>query len=181
MNGNNREALKRLFQKNGFSEAVEIDIDQITFSEIVFSQCKRNTCGSYGKNYACPPLSGTLEDCIGRIKKYDKAFVINYVTSMKTSAEMVNGGESFSEACNSLRKDLEESDIDSAVMAAGPCRLCKECAALEGLPCRFPDKVRYSMEGSGIDVVRLSMNLGMKYNSGPGTMTYFAMVLFKDK
>ncbi len=36
------------------------------------------------------------------------------------------------------------------------------------------------MEGSGIDVVRMSMNLDMTYNAGSGKIGFFALILYND-
>lgn len=44
------------------------------------------------------------------------------------------------------------------VMLAGPCVLCKECGIVEGIPCRFPEKTRPSMEACGIDVYQTARN-----------------------
>lgn len=178
MSGNS-DASKMLdiFSMAGFSEVKTVATADIPVKEYVFEQCARNTCGSYGKNHACPPLSGSFAECASRVAAYPGAWVLSYITSMKSRAEMMEGSKRFSRAVDALRETLAAEHADVRVMGAGPCRICEECSALEGLDCRYPDETQYSMEGSGIDVVRLSMNLGMKYNSGEGTITYFALVL----
>ncbi|MCR3921891.1 MAG: DUF2284 domain-containing protein, partial [Firmicutes bacterium] len=77
-----------------------------------------------------------------------------------------------------LRKEFAADDV--FIMGAGPCTLCEKCTALTEDDCRFPEKTQYSMEGSGIDVVRMSMNKKMTYNAGAGRVGYFTLVLYKE-
>jgi predicted metal-binding protein len=78
-----------------------------------------------------------------------------------------------------LRREFKDDDV--LVMGAGPCRVCEKCAAIENQPCRFPDRTEYSMEGSGIDVVRTSKEQNMIYNAGGGKVGFFALVLYNRK
>ncbi|MCL1913121.1 MAG: DUF2284 domain-containing protein [Eubacteriaceae bacterium] len=172
----NTDVLAAMAREAGFDEIVNVPSTEIVISEVVLGQCARNTCGNYGKNYSCPPLSGTLEECINRMTEYEYALVIDFRTSMKSRFEIQEGGAQFREAVEKLRIAVQDSGIEGKVFAAGTCRICEVCGAITGEECRYPDLRRYSLEGSGVDVVRTSMNLKMKYNAGPGTMTYFAMV-----
>ncbi len=158
----------------GYDEYKEISFDDIVFDENVFSQCKRNTCGMYGKNYACPPRSGSMEDCRARLRKYTHFIIINKIVNIK---EDFNGAVAAVQKCADTLRELLAGE-DAGVMAAGPCKICGECAALTDEPCRFPDKTVYSMEGSGMDVVRMSLNQHMTYNGGGGKIGYFALVVF---
>ena len=127
----------------------------------VFKQCERNTCGNFGKNHACPPKAGSEEERIARVKKYDDGYLVNIVLSIKNREDMMNSGVLFNEATSKLSKLFENDDV--FVMGAGPCTICKKCSALDEEPCRFQEKIQYSMEGSGIDVMRMSMNFKMTY------------------
>jgi predicted metal-binding protein len=52
-----------------------------------------------------------------------------------------------------LEGDFFKSGFYKAFLfLAGPCRLCKECQAVEDSPCIFPEQARPCMEGCGIDV-----------------------------
>jgi|GEM_PF-2393063 len=51
------------------------------------------------------------------------------------------------------------------VMLAGPCVLCRECGLKENAPCRFPAKMRPSMEACGIDVYQTASNNGFFINT----------------
>ncbi len=163
--------------QSGFDEYREVSTKDIIFSEVVFDQCAVNTCGSYGKNYACPPLSGSLEENKARMLKYENSILINKLVKFKHSRNsMKECKDELDTALNKLRELTK--DLPVMIAIAGGCDVCAKCAALTGDPCRFPDKVRYSLEGSGIDVCKMSMNLKMKYNAGGGVLGFFYLVLY---
>jgi len=171
-----RERLIETFTKLGFDEYREIKVDNIVFSQDVFDQCARNTCGNFGKNHACPPGAGTEEERKARVQKYGHAFILCKIISIRSRKEMKESVEILDNLNKALRKEFTADDV--LIMGAGPCTLCEKCSALEGEPCRFPDKKQYSMEGSGIDVVRMSMDQNMTYNAGMGKVGFFTLVLY---
>jgi len=75
-----------------------------------------------------------------------------------------------------LRDKLEKEPV--MIASSGGCNLCAECSVKTGQECRFPDKRRYSLEGSGIDIVSMSRKLGMTYNDGDKNVEVFMMVLY---
>ncbi len=172
-----REKIIKAIEETGFDEYREIKSSDIIFSQDVFNSCKQNICGNYSQNYSCPPLSGDMDENKARFLKYDNAIIINkivflgnYYELMKKSTQDVN------ELLIELRKKLE----NEPVMIAGPggCDICKECAAKTNEPCRFPEKKRYSMEGSGMDIVGMSLKLNMTYNAGDKKVGFFMIVLY---
>ena len=161
----------------GFDEYREIKSSDIIFSEDVFKSCAQNTCGNYGTNYSCPPLSGDMEENKGRFLKYENGIIINKVMYLGKYYELMEqSGKDVHELLNKLREKLK----DKPVMIAGPggCDLCEKCACQTKEPCRFPDQRRYSMEGSGMDIVSMSRALGMTYNGGDKKVGYFMMVMY---
>jgi predicted metal-binding protein len=175
---NMEEKLTGALQALGTDEYKMIAVQDIVFSDLVFSQCKRNTCKSYDLNYACPPRSGTLEENKARIFHYKKGCVATKLMSIATSKDFNASRAAFKKYILDLRFGLEPYGF--CILGEGPCSFCDRCAAVDGAPCRFPDKIRYSMEGSGIDVVRMSMNLDMTYNAGSGKIGFFALILYND-
>ena len=173
-----KEDLIVVFQDLGFDEYKEITSDDIIISEDVFNQCARNTCGNFGKNHGCPPRAGSEAERRARIFKYKKAFILNKIAAISSRKELNDSMELLGSIHKALRKELVDEDV--LIMGAGPCTICKNCTALEDKPCLFPLKTQYSMEGSGIDVVRMSMNHKMTYNAGKGKVGFFTLVLFND-
>lgn len=169
--------LIRIVLDSGFDDYKELSASDIIFSETVFRECARNTCGNYGRNHACPPKSGTMEENKARFLRYDNALLINKVVSMKGGREIIR--ESFGRIASSL-ENLRRATENMPVMVAGPggCNICHECAAKEDEPCRHPDRIRYSMEGSGIDIMTMSIKQKMTYNDGKGGLGYFFIVMY---
>ncbi|MBR4396067.1 MAG: DUF2284 domain-containing protein [Eubacteriaceae bacterium] len=172
-----KDELIRIVMDSGFDEYKELSASDIIFSETVFRECARNTCGNYGRNHACPPKSGTMEENKARFLRYDNALLINKVVSMKGGREIIR--ESFGRMASSL-ENLRRATENMPVMVAGPggCNICPECAAKEDEPCRHPDRIRYSMEGSGIDIMTMSIKQKMTYNDGKGGLGYFFIVMY---
>ena len=173
-----RDEIIEAIKEAGFDEYKEIDPKtDIVFSEAVFASCAENKCGNYGKNYSCPPLSGDMEENKARFLKYEHAIIINKIADMgKRYEKMAEAGLKVKEAFEKLGKLLEDKPVMLA--GAGGCSLCKKCAAQTGEPCRFPDKRRYSMEGSGMDIVKMSIQQKMTYNGGDNKLGFFMMVLY---
>lgn len=171
-----KEKLIEAFEEIGFDEHREIKSSDIVFSKYVFDQCAKNTCGSFDKNHACPPRNGSEEERKERILKYKNAFIISKIVSIQSRKEMTESIEFIGNINRELRNKFEDEDV--LIMGAGPCTICKICSALNDEPCRFPHKIEYSMEGSGIDVVSMSMKQKMTYNAGNGKIGYFTLVLF---
>ncbi|UWG96275.1 DUF2284 domain-containing protein [Dehalobacter sp. DCM] len=156
-----KEKLIAAFTRLGFDEYREILPKDIIFSQYVFDQCARNTCGMFGKNHGCPPKAGTEEERKNRVLKYNSAFVISKIISIRTRQEMNDSQMILARITKELRDEFARDEV--LIMGAGPCLVCEKCTALTDEPCRFPEKTQYSMEGSGIDVVTMSKELNMTY------------------
>lgn len=172
-----REKIIQAIEETGFDEYREIKAEDIIFSNDVFKSCAQNICGNYGQNHSCPPLSGDMEENKERFLKYENAIIINKVKFLGNYYELMKqSGEEVNAMLNEVRKKLK----DEPVMIAGPggCDICAECAAKTNEPCRFPDQKRYSMEGSGMDIVSMSRKLNMTYNGGDKKVGYFMVVLY---
>lgn len=71
----------------------------------------------------------------------------------------------------------ERGNPGSRYLFAGQCEICPTCARAEGSPCRFPDRMRYSLESVGADVTKIANEilgldiLWMKDNKIPEYLT----------
>ncbi len=63
------------------------------------------------------------------------------------------------------------------MLGAGGCDICEKCT-YPNSPCRFPQKAKPSVEASGVDVVTLCKETGLKYINGVNTVTYFSIAFF---
>ena len=127
-----------------------------------FEKCC-SVCPNYGKTWSCPPYDFNPLD----IWNSYKTFYI-YAIKVTTPEEVLNeeysnedlmriGGEILKEAHKRVDKEMEQlkgAFEGSKILGGGSCRLCGEnkCARLFGNPCRFPDKMTYSIESIGGNV-----------------------------
>ena len=97
---------------------------------------------------------------------------------------------------NLLRDDLEEEILrfimdypekceDKLILWDGFCRLCYNeksvgCTYDSGKPCRYPNKIRYSMEAVGIDVTKSVSLLNFNLEWPPIKFLYrFGLICLK--
>lgn len=118
-----------------------------------FLECCK-VCQNYEKKWSCPPYDfDPVEDYW---KKFDKLHVIG--KKMILTEEDKNNWENLmAEVKKELTETLfleEEKHPGSRSLSAGSCRICGEenCNKPLGKPCRFPDKMRYSIESLGGNV-----------------------------
>lgn len=147
------------------------------------SACESNTCGNFGKCWTCPPLVGGAEECIGKALRYPRLIVYQMICTLEDSFDyegMMRGQKEFKDAAQSIAQDARKTFHEPFVLGAGGCRLCPECAAKQGEPCRHPEEALASLESYCIQVSQLAPLAGMKYINGQNTVTYFGAV-FLDK
>ena len=172
--------IEKYLNKGEIHELKVISPYDIPFSEAVAEACRANRCGRYGTCWTCPPGVGSLEEMEKKIKRYEKAAVFSCKFDLEDSFDfegMTEGKIATKKFLFSLKDELKSDGIDFFALGCGGCELCQKCTYPDS-PCRFPDKATPSVEACGINVVELSRNIGIKYNNGPNTVTYFCIILF---
>lgn len=162
--------------ESGFSYAVEMDCDSIELLPQVREMCEMNTCGAYGKSWACPPACGTLSQCTERIRKYSRGILFQTVGEIEDWMDfegMMRVEQEHKDNLNRFVEKLKKQVSDCLPVGAGGCRQCADCTYPDE-PCRFPEKCYTSMEAYGMDVSRVCRNNHLKYNYGPGKIAYTA-------
>lgn len=153
---------------------------EIIFEEEIRKICGDNVCGSYGKNWACPPAVGTVEQCKERCLQYTEALVFSSVHSLEDEFDyegMLEGRDAFKELCDKLYFQMKKRSSSFLILSNGVCHRCEKCTYPTG-ECRRPDMLFPAMEGFGINVMKLAKYVGMNYNNGKNTVTYFGMLLY---
>lgn len=166
----------------GAYKAYVIDIDKITFDEGLRSYCEVNYCGSFGKNYACPPDVGSVREVIEKAKEYKKALVFQTIGQLEDSYDfegMQEAARLHTKVSNQIDQDMKLQFSDYLQLTVGGCTVCPVCAIVEKQPCRFPDRAVSSLEAYCMNVSNLASLCGMKYINGKDTVTYFGAFLFK--
>ncbi len=161
-------------------EIKEISSNDIPFSESVVDACRANRCGMYGKTWTCPPGVGELSVLEKKIKNYRRAVVFSCKYDLEDSFDfegMTDGQKKAKKTLTEILKSLANDKVPYMALGCEGCNLCEKCTYPDA-PCRHPSLAVPSVEACGINVVELSKNIGMKYNNGANTVTYFCIVLF---
>lgn len=177
------ETILDLMKDYDFAEVMPIDPGLIQITEEVRSACAKNDCGSYGKNYMCPPSVGTLEHYREIVGRYNKAILFSQVhifTDRKEYRQYSQISLGFKKNTEKLHRAVVKAVPGGRVFSAGGCSICKVCGILEDIPCRFPEEAMPSLEAAGIDVVQLTKDTGFTYNHGPKSMTIIGLVLYNE-
>lgn len=171
----------------GFSEVVELKMETLVVNPEVRKMCEANTCGQYGKNWACPPGCGDLEECESSLSVCDCGLLVQTVAQLEDSFDfegMAAAGSTHWKNFSRLRSQIQEAkakkgdSLDVLALAAGSCTHCKTCAYPDD-PCRFPETAASSVEAYGLLVNQLCVDNGLAYNYGENTIAYTALFLFK--
>jgi len=129
----------------------------------------------------CPPHIGEVEECIAKVKKYPKGWLLQSIVQLEDSFDFEGMMEGQKEHDRRIRELAEFLKVkgDYLILGAGPCPQCAECGAVKRTPCPRPGEAISSVEAHCIDVMKTVTNAGLKYNNGEATVSYIGMVLTK--
>lgn len=167
----------------GFNDCQHILTANIIFGESLRKNCEMNSCGNYGRNWACPPHCGDITECISKAKQYTQAIVVQYVGALEDSYDfegMMDAAQKFEIIFNQFAENAKSLLSDTYPLGAGGCHQCERCAILDDEPCRNPGIAYPSLEAHGIFVSDLAAKSNMKYINGQNTVTYFGALLFNS-
>jgi predicted metal-binding protein len=167
----------------GAVNATVVDVEKILFSDEVRKYCEMNSCGKYGKNWACPPGVGPVSELKARAGRYKKGLMVQTVHQLKNSFDlkgmMAGGVEHEKVLRNVLQMTKDKYELtDQLLLGAGNCTICETCSYVDDEPCRFPEDALASLEAYGIDVMKLTKDYGVPYHNGTGTVSYVGLILF---
>lgn len=166
--------LLELAAEYGFDCAAPMDVTKLDVLREVRDACKANRCGAYNTTWACPPAFGDLEESRAMLAKYRRGLLVQSVQMLEDDfdwegieALRKRHGENFQK----LYARLKQGYPSMLALGAGGCKICAKCTYPDN-PCRFPERMTYSMEGFGLFVSRVCKDCGIPYNHGRGTMTF---------
>jgi len=163
-------------------EYKELPVSSLSFSQELLDSCKTNVCGNYNKSWSCPPASPTMEEQQNKILSYKNILVFTTKHDLEDSFdyEGITKGMELHSILTICLGDLIKGSFP--IYGAGSCPVCNDQSGKNNCsfpaPCKFPEKMIYSLEAAGINVIELSKSAGIKYNNGPNTVTYFSMALW---
>ncbi len=152
----------------GASDAKIIAVDGIPVEDEVVEMCKAHLCKGYGKSANCPPHVMGPGQAREWIEKYETAlfFKIDVSPQILLSEDRFETFKSVYIIASRLEASARDEGFQLARgLAAGSCKpvFCKgrACEALtEEGECRYPSLARPSMEAVGINVFKLSEDVG---------------------
>lgn len=118
-------------------------------------------CDHYGQSHLCPPHTPTPDETRRTLDSYNRAILFHLQWTKGVQSGRVI--KSYFDNIIALEREMFLDGFYRAfALIAGYCFACKDgCAVLKNAPCRFPAKVRPSMESCGIDVFQTAHNHGM--------------------
>lgn len=109
-------------------------------------------CRNYGARWSCPPFDFDPRALWGRFRTLR---LFARVLTPEPEADLSTLLEGLKREKALLLDQLlilEKTCPGSMALSAGTCDCCAVCARPEGLPCRVPSRMRYSIEALGGDV-----------------------------
>ena len=176
----NKMDLKNYLTSPDIFETAVFATCEIPFSDAVVAACRENKCGQYGTCWTCPPGVGTLESLKERALSFNNAVLFTCKYDLEDCFDfegMQAAAGKSRELLFSIADKLRADGVRFQAMGCGSCDLCSKCTYPDA-PCRFPDRALISMEACGINVVELAKNVGVRYNNGSDTVTYFSIILY---
>ena len=158
-----------IYTTERYEAVVSVDhyLEKYVDVETFLQACK--ACPNYEKIWSCPSYDF---DVIEYWKKYStlELVAIKIIFDETVAGKQLTKEEQEEITKNSIWEvkaqlaaelyEKEKALPGSISLSAGSCTLCKDagalsegfCTRLEGKPCRFPDKMRYSIESLGGNV-----------------------------
>lgn len=156
-----------------------IDTKELMFEPRVRMICEQE-CTRYGTTWACPPATGTLEECRDRCLQYENGLFFSSVAEVSdimNMEELLSTRDAHEEITHQLALWLQENHRKGFVLSTESCAICEECAYPEA-PCRFPERMHPCIESHGIVVTELVEKYEMTYSLGGNTVLWFSLILF---
>ncbi len=182
---------------------------QINYENLIFNPSVQNHCVSqsfkcpnYETSWSCPPASPYLKEKLSDFKEYYLIYTQHDITSCVQKEKEKHPNRSIQRIKNRIywkiyaRRDLDDEISkflnnykkrykEKFMLWGGTCRYCmkngfSECSFIEGIPCRFPEKIQYSMEAIGIDIMNTVNGLDINLEWPPVNYFYwFGLACFK--
>jgi predicted metal-binding protein len=171
--------VESLLKDSGFSHWGPMDPSTLKARTEVRDTCATGKCNVYGKNWACPPACGTLEECAKAMTGFSDGVLLQTTVKLEDEfdIEAMNGAaEEHGKRLRKFAKDVRKIHPDAVVLGSGTCRVCEECAYPD--KCRFPEQRLSSMEAFGLVVSDVCQANSLPYYYGPLTLTYTSCAMY---
>ncbi|MGN0267162.1 MAG: DUF2284 domain-containing protein [Lachnospiraceae bacterium] len=157
-----------------------LEREDLIFSEKVRFLCETE-CPRYGHSWACPPVIGTVQECMERCSHFSHALLFTTATDVPDIADFtgcLNARRDHEMVSYELTQRMKEEFGDVLTLTTG-CMTCETCSYPDG-PCRHPEQRFATIESHGIMIMQTAEQAGLSYNFDGHTVIYFTLMLFND-
>ena len=168
----------KLAEETGFSHIGLLDPAALCLRQEVRQMCA--ACHQYGKRWSCPPGCGELEQLKQKITGFSRGILLQTTAELEDEFDgegMMEAEQLHKERFFQMTERLRALPGNYFPLGAGCCALCKTCTYPHD-PCRFPERMIFSMEACGLVVADVCRDNGMPYHYGENTITYTSCILF---
>ena len=179
------ERLRKYAISLGAVDAKIITTDKVAVENRVVLKC-RYWCENFGANWSCPPFVPSPNEFRSILEEYEHAMIIKFASSINFSQKAMNPlmrwspYETYSKELsdfykiwNEDKRRVHENLLKLEKLAAkvfpfalalrpGSCNICDECDTKK--PCAHPEKLRFSPEAVGINLIKTLKNAGISLN-----------------
>lgn len=139
----------------GFIKKQDVKIQRDLFCEMCKTGCK-----NYGNKFSCPPYSCDFLKLVGN---KDGIFSVMFLMELSdidsTPYNKVRIANSIMKSRIDKLMRIMEAKFNTKFFSTGSCRLCRTCQLKLKKSCKYQDKMRYSLESTGVDCDDLSKKL----------------------
>ena len=174
------EKLFEIAKECGFNSYGKLDVSTMRFLPEVRDMCAANTCGMYGKSWACPPGCGSLEEMRDKVKKYSAGILVQ---TIRDDVDFYEDWEILAEIrtlhndhLDQLAAEMREQFEGVLEFSTGGCDVCEACSYPDA-PCKKPVEQRLSLSAHGVSVGTTCKKAGLDYSFQNGRIRYVGMIL----
>lgn len=177
-----RGLLERQLAELPIAQYAFFDTKELEFSPRIRAVCELE-CPRCGKSWACPPAVGTVDECRARCLSYPEGLLIVTLTEVDDISDMAQTLATRPEheaVTHEVFDLLQAQSLEVMGLSTDSCAICAQCS-YPSAPCRHPDKMYPCVESHGIVVTALAERLGVPYLYGGNIVTWFSLLLFREK
>jgi len=172
----------------GAVDAKIVTTDNVVVENRVVLKC-RYWCENFGANWSCPPFVPSPNEFRSILEEYEYAMIVKFISSInlrqKATNSLTSPYETYSEELNDLcthaykiwneakrivHKNLlklekfafEKGFPFALALRPGSCNVCNKCDIEK--PCIHPEKLRFSPEAVGVNLIKTLKNAGISLN-----------------
>ena len=159
-----------------------IDPKTLEFSQRIRYICEAE-CPRYGKSWACPPGTGSVEQCKTTCLSYNNCLVVGTITECADIADMeatLATRPAHEEITNVVADLLRREGAQPYILSTDSCALCAHCTYPEGKPCRHADVMHPCIESHGINIIPTLEENGLEFQYGENIITWYSLLFFNE-